>query len=226
MTKIYLVINCYGDPNKIYVGKTKNCRFKDHQEKYGECIEYTYIDEVNSLSYNDWEPLETYWIEQFRQWGFEVLNKRKKGGSGPEHQTEETKTKLSLSLKGIKHKPHKKHKSWKWSSLRKKGPENHLYGKPQSPEHIQKRSKTRPKETGKKISEKLKGKKHTQETKHKISQKNSIPIIQLDGMLNFVKEWSSMSEVERVLGLSKRNISNTCNGRQKTSGGYIWKFKE
>jgi group I intron endonuclease len=225
MTKIYLVTNCYGDSNKVYIGKTKNCRFKDHQEKYGEFIEYCYIDEVNSLSYNDWEPLETYWIEQFRQWGFEIVNIRKKGGSGPEFQTKEAKIKLSLSLTGIKHKPHKKHKSWKCVSPRIKGSNHYLYGKKQTQEHIQKRSKKRPEGTGKKISEKLKGKKHTQETKSKISQKNSVAVIQLDKMGNFIKEWNSMSEVERILGLSKRNISNTCSGRQSTSGGFIWKYK-
>lgn len=26
MTKIYLVENCYGDSNKVYIGKTKNSR--------------------------------------------------------------------------------------------------------------------------------------------------------------------------------------------------------
>jgi hypothetical protein len=225
MTKIYLITNCYGNPNKVYIGKTKNCRFKNHQEKYGEKIEYSYIDEVDSLSYADWEPLESYWIEQFRQWGFEVVNKRKKGGSGPEFQTEEAKTKLSSSLKGIKHKPHKKHKSWKWSSPSKKGPEYHLYGKTQSSEHILKRSKTRPEGTGKKISEKLKGKQHTQEAKQKISQKNSVPIIQLDKMGNFIKEWNSMVEAGRQLGLNRCDISNACNQRQKTAGGFIWEYK-
>jgi hypothetical protein len=124
-----------------------------------------------------------------------------------------------------KHKPHKKHKSWKCVSPRIKGSNHYLYGKKQTQEHIQKRSKKRPEGTGKKISEKLKGKKHTQETKSKISQKNSVAVIQLDKMGNFIKEWNSMSEVERILGLSKRNISNTCSGRQSTSGGFIWKYK-
>ena len=53
-------------------------------------IIYTILEEVNGLAYKLWEPLETYWIEQFRQWGFEVVNKRKKGGSGPEFRLEGT----------------------------------------------------------------------------------------------------------------------------------------
>jgi hypothetical protein len=93
ITKIYLITNIDNNPNKIYIGKTKNSRESKHKLKYGSQIIYTYIDEVNSLNYKDWEPLETYWIEQFKQWGFEVINKRKKGGSGPEYWTEEQKIK-------------------------------------------------------------------------------------------------------------------------------------
>ena len=40
----------------------------------------------------------------------------------------------------------------------------------------------------------------------------------------FVKEWTSVREVERVLGFSNGNISSCCNGRQKTAYKYIWKF--
>ena len=104
ITKIYLVENCYGDPNKVYIGKTKNNRKYNHSKTYGSQITYTYIDEVNSINHSDWESLETYWIEQFKQWGFQVMNIRKKGGSGPDFQTEETKQKISKSLKN-----HSKH---------------------------------------------------------------------------------------------------------------------
>jgi hypothetical protein len=83
-TKIYLVENCYGDPNKVYIGKTINSRKNSHQQTYGKNIIYNELDEIFSSNKKDWEPLETYWIEQFRQWGFEVVNKRKKGGSGSE----------------------------------------------------------------------------------------------------------------------------------------------
>jgi hypothetical protein len=94
ITKIYLITNINGNPNKVYIGKTKNNRKNQHYLKFGKQITYDYIDEINSLNHKDWEPLETYWIEQFRQWGFEIINKRKKGGSGPEYQNEETKLKM------------------------------------------------------------------------------------------------------------------------------------
>ena len=99
MTKIYLVTNCYGDSNKVYIGKTKNSRKNPHTKTYGKCIEYVYIDEVDSLDRKDWGPLETYWIEQFRQWGFEIVNHNKKGGGGPEYCSKETRYKMSEKRK-------------------------------------------------------------------------------------------------------------------------------
>jgi hypothetical protein len=100
MTYIYLVEKCFGDPNKVYIGKTKESRKSNHKKTYGYQIEYSLIDEVNSLKYEDWEPLETFWIEYFKFLGFTVVNKRKKGGSGPEFQTEETKRKIKESNVG------------------------------------------------------------------------------------------------------------------------------
>jgi hypothetical protein len=105
-TFIYLVENCYGDPNKVYIGKTKNSRKTNHKKTYGSDIIYTIIDKINSLTKQDWEPLETYWIEQFRQWNYEVVNIRKKGGGGVEFCSEDTKKKISNALKGRKNTWH------------------------------------------------------------------------------------------------------------------------
>jgi hypothetical protein len=94
-TKIYLVENCYGDPNKVYIGKTINSRKNSHQQTYGKNIIYNEIDEIFSSNKKDWEPLETYWIEQFKTWGFIIMNIRQKGGSGPEYLTQSQKDKIS-----------------------------------------------------------------------------------------------------------------------------------
>ena len=87
-TKIYLVENCYNNHNWVYIGKTKNCRKNDHKQKFGKQITYTIIDEINSNDKNDWTPIESYWIEQFKVWGFSVLNKNT-GGGGPAYRTKE-----------------------------------------------------------------------------------------------------------------------------------------
>jgi hypothetical protein len=94
ITKIYLIENIEPGTNKVYIGKTIDSRKSAHKTTYGSQISYTYIDEVYSLNHNDWKPIESYWIEQFKQWGFEVINKRKQGGSGPEFHKEETKANM------------------------------------------------------------------------------------------------------------------------------------
>ena len=98
ITRIYLVENCYGDPNKIYIGKTKNSRKNNHKKTYGQNIIYTYIDEIDSLDKKYWKPLEQYWIEQFRQWGFKIMNKNK-GGGGSSFWTEEQKSNINRKIK-------------------------------------------------------------------------------------------------------------------------------
>lgn len=93
ITKIYLVENCFGDLNKIYIGKTKGSRESIHRHTFSSNIVYTYIDEVEGWEKEKWEHIETYWIHQFKQWGFEVMNKNE-GGGGPVFHTEETKQKM------------------------------------------------------------------------------------------------------------------------------------
>lgn len=39
-----------------------------------------------------------------------------------------------------------------------------------------------------------------------------------------VKVWESQTEVEKKLGVSQNHISSCCHGKQKTAGGFKWKF--
>lgn len=48
-------------------------------------------------------------------------------------------------------------------------------------------------------------------------------VLQYDLTGNFIKEWNSISEASRYV---KGDVSSCLNKRQKTAGGYIWKFKE
>lgn len=56
-------------------------------------------------------------------------------------------------------------------------------------------------------------------------QSISKQVIQYDLFGNKIKEWDSIREAARNNRVSGCNISNCCKGRCKTSGGYIWKFK-
>lgn len=227
-TYIYLVENCYSDPNKVYIGKTKNSRENDHKRTYGKNIAYTIIDKVNSLERKHWKFLESYWIEQFKQWGFEVLNKQK-GGSGVTHHSEETKYEMSLSRRGRKitwgdkisksninkkHSEKTKQKMRKPKSTSKKGVEHKLTG-------IKRSNETKIKQ-----SLSLKGKTRSEEYKNKISDIKGKPINQFDKLGNFIQEWRSATEAASSINKKASAISECCSGKRKTIYGYIWKFKE
>lgn len=82
-------------------------------------------------------------------------------------------------------------------------------------------------ETRKKKSRALKGRKCSEETieKIKLTRKRKI-VNQLDLEGNFIKEWPSTLEIERILKIPNDYISLCCRGKIKKSQGFIWKYKE
>ncbi len=235
ITYIYLVENCYGDPNKVYIGKTKNSRKNNHKRKYGITIEYTIIDEINSLFRKDWGPIETYWIEQFKQWGFEIMNPRKKGGGGREFFTEEqkqrfrrpcpeyVKKKISIGNKGkIRDKESRQNISIGRTGVKLSEEQKlKLRGRKRSKESKIKQSQTN---KGRKITWNLKtkGKNISTEQKNKIALGNSKPVLQLDINDNIIKEYKSYTESKNITGIDAQWV---LIGKNKTAGGYKWKYK-
>jgi hypothetical protein len=55
------------------------------------------------------------------------------------------------------------------------------------------------------------------------NNKTSKKIYQYTMDNQLVKIWDGMSEAARELGLQTSNISSCCNGKIKSTGGYIWK---
>jgi len=88
-------IYTYTQGNKAYIGKTKNLnkRKSDHKPRFGGW-DYNIIDSVNSFDKSEWKPLESYWIEQFRQWGYNLANKNKAGSGKDGFRTEEEKKQI------------------------------------------------------------------------------------------------------------------------------------
>jgi len=217
ITKIYLVENCYGDPNKIYIGKTKNSRKRAHESKLGINIKYTIIDEINSLDVVDWKPLESYWIEQFRNWGFDVLNKNE-GGGGPIFQTQEAKMKYKQWRKGKKPMLGKKQ-----SVLTRKRKSQALKGKPK-PEgfgemmRYVRQGVPKPKGMGDKVSK---------NRNHKAAAlKQQKKVIQLDLDGNIIKEWDSINIAAEGTNSNPSTISKVCRGIFNQTNGFKWKFKK
>ena len=62
---------------------------------------YYYI--IDEVPMDEWEFWEKYWIDQFRQWGFNLTNLTKggQGGNGYSH-TKESKKKMSIAHLGKK----------------------------------------------------------------------------------------------------------------------------
>lgn len=49
-------------------------------------------------------------------------------------------------------------------------------------------------------------------------------ITQYDLNGNFIREWKSAAEVERVMGFKSENISASCLRKSKSSNNFIWRF--
>lgn len=53
----------------------------------------------------------------------------------------------------------------------------------------------------------------------------TIPVLQFDKKNNLIAEFSSINVASIKSNVNKCNISACCKGRQKTAGGYVWKYK-
>jgi hypothetical protein len=101
ITYIYLVENInINNPYIIYIGKTTHLKQRKytHVKTYGHQIIFTEIDNVFSLDRNEWRPIETMWIQTFMSWGYNIVNIRKEGGSGPSFHNTDVRQKMSESL--------------------------------------------------------------------------------------------------------------------------------
>lgn len=92
-----------------------------------------------------------------------------------------------------------------------KGEKNSMFGKKHSEESKQK------------MSEAQKGDKHHMYGKPSHRRK---PVLQYSKNGDFIKEWTSIYDAAQELNLHQTNICYACNGKRKSSGGFIWKYKE
>lgn len=210
---VYMHINKINQ--KKYIGITSqkpNCRWKKG-EGYRECIRFynaikkygwenfEHLILCENLSLEEAEQKEIELIKKYKtnyaQYGYNIAN----GGNCKGKVSEETKKKISNATKGKKFSLEHKRKIGE----SQKGEKNHNYGK-KAPDEIRK-----------KMTE--------GQLKHPNSgQFLSRKINQYDLQGNFIKTWQSMGEIYRELGLKHCGISDCCRGKQKTSGGYVWKY--
>jgi hypothetical protein len=145
--------------------------------------------------------------------------------------TEETKEKISNILKGKKRTEEQKKKLRKPRSeeaklnMRKpKSTTENMKG-PKSDSHINNMKKPKPEYFGEIISNKLKNKPKPPRTK-KHRKNLSTPILQFDLEGNFIQEFEGMKIAGKITGANPSTIGMVCRGKQKTAGGFIWKYKK
>lgn len=76
----------------------------------------------------------------------------------------------------------------------------------------------------KKQSELHKGKKLSEITKHKISKANKKAVTQILPNGTEFSSYFSATDASQDLGINRKSINNCCLGKQKTAGGYIWRY--
>ena len=72
----------------------------------------------------------------------------------------------------------------------------------------------------KKVAERLRGRKQSEET----IKKKSKPVIAIHKINGLVLEFSSIIEAERETGIANSHICACCKGKYKSAGGFVWHY--
>ena len=211
---------------KGYVGKTERTleqRIKEHVRaaekgaellfskairKYGiEAFEWRILQEVPGDDVSELDAVEVEMIELFETFAPEHPDKGynlTRGGDG---------------IRGYSHTPETRAKM----SESRKGARNHNYGKDWGFKG------TFSEESKRKMSEAAQGRKHSDETRRKISlgsarPKVAIPVHQLDTEGNVVATHQSVHQACQALDVWPYGIKACCEGRRQSYAGYGWKY--
>ena len=228
------------DPIKCYIGKTFHIgsRLNNHLTGRGNTssfqkalnlygitcftFEILYVREADTIEELNTilNELEKYSIDKYDS--FNNGYNDTKGGSGslgysPSDEiresvsnklrghkvSEKTRKKLSLSHRGFKHSKESINKMK--IAFKSRSQEVELYRKKRLKEHLSSLTK---------------------EDIMMRANKCKKPIIQYSIEGEFIREWESATDVAPFYNINKVNITKCCLGKNKTSMGYIWKYKE
>jgi len=230
----YLVYRHISPSGKSYIGITKDYKIRTRDKhlsykncpvffnaiiKYGwENFEHEIIDYCDSVE--EAEEREKYFISLYkttdREFGYNVCS----GGNISKNDSPERRKKISETLKKhrLEHPDIWAEASRKASATRK--------GVPLTKDHIKSLIKSHKGMTGKKQSEEFK---RIMSERFKgiptgiINGAKRVEQYETDG--TFLKEWESIRSAAVSVGLKSGNtITWCCEGKQKTAGGFAWKF--
>lgn len=204
--------------------------------------EITVLDEI---PFDDWIYWEKYWITQFKQWGFNLTN-LSEGGMGPigvKHSVK-TRAKMGKSRLGIPLTPeHKAKISQGLKDLIKRDPtyldrtgfdripidRDELYKKYITEDMSMPELAIYFNLSQKKIFSEL----HIYDIKKLdgwwldgLSKKYKKIVLQYDLNGNLIREWDGIVDIVNELGYNSGNIASNCRGLNKSSSGYIWRYKD
>ena len=74
----------------------------------------------------------------------------------------------------------------------------------------------------KKVAEKLRGRKQTEEH----IKKRSKPVFSVDKESGLIMWWASARDAERQTGINNSNIIQCCKGKIKSAGGHVWFYAD
>lgn len=129
----------------------------------------------------------------------EIISSKLKGHS----PSQESRRKMSESHKGFKHSEESISKMRE--SFKNRSQEKEDYRKQKLRQYLQSL---------------------TDEDIRRRAEKCKKPVLQYSTSGELIKEWKSATDVASFFNINKVNITKCCSGVQKTSIGYIWKYKE
>jgi predicted GIY-YIG superfamily endonuclease len=62
--------------------------------------------------------------------------------------------------------------------------------------------------------------------RQKSLEKLNKPILQFTTNGEFIKKWDSATIASKKLNISKSSLSLCCNGKNKSAGGFVWKYEK
>lgn len=220
--------------NKQYVGSSANIRIrqklhvnvlirnKHHSivlqrawNKYGrDAFEFQILEEVNV---EDLLVREQFYIDNHKP---EYNICPIAGSSRGKLVSEETRKKMSLLRRGVKHSEERN----RIKSIAQGG-DNHWTRKKKFTDEAKQRMSDAQKKlyTNGYISPR-KGRKMPSECVEASRVRNSIPVDQLTIDGEFIKQWPSAKAVELEIGIYATNIGAACKGKVKQAKGFKWKY--
>ena len=208
----------------FYVGKAIDVkrRLNKHKIDKGENVSLVVIDEVHQ---HEWRFWETYWICQFKCWGFTLDNKNKGGGGSTSWDENKKKSHSVLYTDDIINKITTPERNQKISNTLKRRDHTQYYTQ----------------DIRNKMSNNMKGTHSgpfTDEHIGNLKQAKRIlskRVLQYDLNGMYIREWKSKGEAaEYIRSVESRaigqnvpsQIKDCCLGRMISCWGFIWRFKD